>query len=163
MQLYIEDVTRQYRSYKQLAERAIAQVGNDADLFRSLGSEENSIGLVVKHVAGNLRSRWTDFLTADGEKPGRDRDREFEDEPGETRASLLARWAIGWRTLFDALEGLTPDDLTRTVYIRGEPQPAVRAINRNLTHTAYHVGQIVLMARHWAGEDWRSLSIPKRK
>lgn len=163
MQLYVEDVTRQYRSYKQLAERAIAQVGSDADLFRPLGGDENSIGLVVKHVAGNLRSRWTDFLTADGEKAGRDRDREFEDEPGETRASLLARWAIGWRTLFDALEALTPDDLTRTVYIRGEAQPAVQAINRNLTHTAYHVGQIVLMARHWSGEDWRSLSIPKRK
>ena len=162
MQGYLEDVMREYRNQKQLAERAIAQLGNDSDLFVSLGEGENSIELIVKHLAGNLRSRWTDFLTTDGEKPTRQRDGEFEHETGETRVSLLTRWAIGWRTLFDALEKLTPDDLSRTVSIRNEPHTVLQAINRNLAHTAHHVGQIVFLAKHLAGHDWRTLSIPKK-
>ena len=161
MQEFLNDVVSQYRSHKQLAEKAIAQVSNDADLFIVLGGEENSIAMLVKHVAGNLRSRWTDFLTTDGDKPNRNRDSEFEHEAGETRASLLARWALGWRPVFDTLEKLKPEDLSRTVYLRGEPFLVVQAINRNLTHTAYHVGQIVLLAKHLAGDGWRSLTVPR--
>lgn len=161
VQEFLSDVISQYRSHKQLAERAIAQVSNDADLFAVLGGEENSIAIIVKHVAGNLRSRWTDFLTTDGDKPDRKRDLEFEHEAGETRASLLARWALGWRPVFDTLEKLKPEDLTRTVYLRGEPLLVVQAINRNLTHTAYHVGQVVLLAKHFAGDGWRTLSIAR--
>jgi hypothetical protein len=162
VQAYLDDVATQYRMYKQLAERSVAQVGSDRDLFTPLGAGENSMALVVKHVAGNLRSRWADFLTSDGEKPDRNRDNEFEDEAGETRASLLTRWAVGWRTLFDTLERLTPHDLSRTVQIRGEPLLVVQAIDRNLTHTAYHVGQIVLLGKHWAGDGWRTLSMSRR-
>jgi hypothetical protein len=161
VQTHLESVIGEYRRYKQLAERAIAQVGSDRQLFARLGGEENSIALIVKHVSGNLRSRWLDFLETDGEKPSRARDLEFEDEAGETRASLLTRWAVGWRTMFDALEKLTPEDLARTVTIRGEPHSVAQAINRNLTHTSYHVGQIVLLAKHWAGDAWRPLTIPK--
>jgi Protein of unknown function (DUF1572) len=161
MHAYLDDVTAQYRQHKQLAERAIAQVSNDADLFAVLGPEDNSIAIIIKHVAGNLRSRWTDFLTTDGEKPDRRRDLEFEHEAGETRASLLARWAVGWRPVFDTLEKLKPEDLSRTVHVRSEPLPVVQAINRNLTHTAYHVGQLVFLAKHFVGDDWRTLSVPR--
>ena len=163
MQEYLDDVTAQYRQHKQLAERAIAQVGNDADLFVVLGSEDNSIAMIIKHMAGNLRSRWTDFLTTDGDKPDRRRDLEFEHEAGETRASLLARWAVGWRAVFDTVEKLKPEDLSRTVHLRSEPLIVVQAINRNLTHTAYHVGQLVLLAKHFVGDDWRTLSVPRNR
>lgn len=162
MQAYLDDVISEYKKQKQLAERAIAQVGNDADLFVTIGEGENSLETIVKHLAGNLRSRWTDFLTTDGEKPTRVRDIEFEHEKGETRVSLLTRWAIGWRALFETLETLTPDDLSRTVFIRSEPHTVVQAITRNLTHTAHHVGQIVFLAKHLAGDGWRTLSIPKK-
>ena len=163
MQGYLDDVIGEYRKQKQLAERAIAQVGNDADLFVTLGADENSIATIVKHLAGNLRSRWTDFLGSDGEKPDRNRDLEFENERGETRVSLLARWALGWRVLFDTLEALKPEDLSRTVVIRNEPHTVVQAITRNLTHTAHHVGQIVFLAKHFAGDGWRTLSIPRKR
>jgi hypothetical protein len=163
VQEFLNDVMSQYRSHKQLAEKAIAQVSQDGDLFVVLGAEENSIAIIVKHVAGNLRSRWTDFLTEDGDKPDRNRDLEFEHEAGETRASLLARWALGWRPVFDTLEKLKPEDLSRTVHLRGESLSVVQAINRNLTHTAYHVGQIVLLAKHFAGDGWRSLTIPRAR
>jgi hypothetical protein len=163
VQEFLNEVIGQYRSHKQLAEKAISQVSDDGDLFVVLGGEENSIAMIVKHVAGNLRSRWTGFLTTDGNKPDRNRDSEFEHEAGETRASLLARWAIGWRPVFDTLEKLTPEDLSRTVHLGGEPLPVVQAINRNLTHTAYHVGQIVLLAKHFAGDGWRSLTIPRAR
>jgi hypothetical protein len=162
MQAYLDDVILEYRKQKQLAERAIAELGNDADLFVTLGAGENSIEMIIKHLAGNLRSRWTNFLTADGEKPTRQRDVEFEHEDGETRVSLLARWAIGWRALFDTLEKLTPEDLSRTVFIRNEPHTVVQAINRNLAHTAHHVGQIVFLAKHLAGNEWTTLSIPRK-
>jgi hypothetical protein len=163
MQGYLDDVIGEYRKQKQLAERAIAQVGNDADLFVTLGADENSIATIVKHLAGNLRSRWTDFLGSDGEKPDRNRDLEFENVRGETRVSLLARWALGWRVLFDTLEALKPEDLSRTVVIRNEPHTVVQAITRNLTHTAHHVGQIVFLAKHFAGDGWRTLSIPRKR
>src|SRR5262245_23510631 len=140
----------------------MAQVA-DADLFRAPDPESNSIALVVKHIAGNMRSRWTDFLTTDGEKPDRDRDTEFEVGAADTARSLRERWEQGWKLLFDALAGLTPADLTRTVPIRGEPHTVLQAIQRQLTHYAYHVGQIVYVARHWAGPGWKSLSIPKGK
>jgi len=157
---FLDDALALFGKYKALAEGAIAQV-DDAQFFEPLGPEENSIALVVKHLAGNQRSRWTDFLTTDGEKADRQRDAEFERESGDTRASLLDRWEEGWRTLFAALEPLGEADLARVVTIRGEPHSVLEAVGRQLTHYAYHVGQIVLLARHHAGPRWRSLSIPR--
>ena len=157
---FLDDAIRQFRKYKALADGALAQIA-DADLFRTIDSESNSIALVVKHLSGNMRSRWTDFLTSDGEKPDRNRDREFELEAGDTGARILAGWESGWKLLFGALESLAPGDLTRTVRIRAEAHTVMQAINRQLTHYAYHVGQIVLLARHFAGSRWTSLSIPK--
>jgi len=157
---FLDDAILQFRKYKALAESALAQVA-DADLFRTIDSESNSIALVVKHLSGNMRSRWTDFLTSDGEKPDRNRDSEFELEAGDTGARILAGWESGWKLLFDVLESLAPGDLTRTVRIRTEAHTVMQAINRQLTHYAYHVGQIVLLARHFAGSRWTSLSIPK--
>jgi hypothetical protein len=149
-----------YRKYREMAEKAAAQVDDDA-FFRPLSGEENSIALVMKHVGGNLRSRFTDFLTSDGEKPDRDRDGEFE-TAGETRADVLAAWNAGWDALFAALQSLAPGDLTRTITIRGEPHSVTQALLRSLSHTSSHVGQIVLLAKHWAGDGWRTLSIPRR-
>lgn len=160
--LYLEDAIAELRKYKKFADRAVAQV-IDEDFFRQLDPESNSIGLIVKHVSGNLRSRWTDFLTTDGEKPDRNRDAEFEKADSDTRESVHARWEDGWRTLFAALEPLTDADLERTVMIRGEPHTVVQAINRQLTHYASHVGQIVFLAKHFAGDRWKTLSIPRGK
>ncbi len=159
---FLEDAVLQLRKYKGLADKALAQVA-DADLFRSVDDESNSIAIVMKHVSGNMRSRWTDFLTTDGEKADRNRDSEFETEAGDTRASVAARWEEGWRVLFSAVEGLSPADLSRTVTIRSETHTVLQAIQRQLTHYAYHVGQIVFLARHFAGPRWQSLSIPKGK
>lgn len=159
---FLEDALRQFRKYKALAEEALAQV-EDRDFFRTLDPESNSVALVMKHMAGNMRSRWRDFLTSDGEKPDRNRDTEFVDERGETRARMRERWEAGWRQLFEALEPLKPDDLTRTIRIRGEAHTVMQAIHRQLTHYAYHVGQIVFVAKHFAGDRWKSLSIPKNK
>lgn len=159
---YLEDSLLQLRKHKELAERALAQI-TDADLFASPGPETNSIALVMKHMAGNMRSRWTDFLTTDGEKPDRHRDREFELEEGDDAGSIRQRWEEGWALTFAAIEPLTGEDLQRVVTIRGEPHTVLQAIQRQLTHYAYHVGQIVLLARHWAGEGWQSLSVPKGK
>lgn len=157
---FLQDVTRTYRNYKTLAEAAMAQIG-DEDLHVRLDPESNSIAIVMKHVGGNLRSRFTDFLTSDGEKPDRQRDTEFEMPERLSRAELLALWKRGWTAALDAIEALTPDDLERTVTIRGEPFLVVEALNRSVTHTAYHVGQIVLLAKHLAGPQWSSLSVPK--
>ena len=159
---FLDDALLQLRKYKGLADGALAQV-SDADLFRSVDPESNSITIVMKHVSGNMRSRWTDFLTTDGEKSDRNRDSEFETESGDTRASTTARWEEGWRLLFSALEALSPGDLSKTVAIRGEPHTVLQAIQRQLTHYSYHVGQIVFLARHFAGSRWHSLSIPKGK
>ena len=158
---YLEDVGRQFRKLKGLADRCLLRLSDD-ELFSSLEGT-NSVAIVVKHMAGNMRSRWTDFLTTDGDKPDRRRDREFVIEDGDSRSRLLERWEAGWRQLFDALEALGGDDLLRTVFIRGEPHTVLEAIQRQLSHYAYHVGQIVLLARHFKGDRWQSLSIPPGK
>lgn len=146
-------------SQRRLADKAVAQV--DADLLaRAPGDDMNSVRILMKHLAGNMRSRWTDFLTTDGEKTDRHRDREFEDEKGDAEA-VPERWKEGWETLFATLRGLTPDDLRRTVTIRGRPLTVFEAILRQVSHYAYHVGQIVLLARLFKGGRWQSLSIPR--
>jgi hypothetical protein len=157
---YLEDSLALFAYYKKLAERAMAQVA-DEQLFTAIDPEANSIGIVVKHMAGNMRSRWTDFLSSDGEKPDRNRDQEFETPPA-TRAALLALWESGWACLFSALQPLTDADLARTVTIRGEKHSVMQAINRQLAHYPHHIGQIVLLAKHFAGDRWQSLSIPRR-
>jgi hypothetical protein len=159
---YLTDAVIQFRALKGAAEKALAQV-DDSQFFTRLDAESNSLALIVKHVAGNLRSRWTDFLTADGEKPDRRRDAEFEDEEGDSREGLMRRWEAGWRTLFDALAPLTGEDLSRTVLIRGEAHTVMQAVNRQLTHYAGHVGQIVFLAKHLARDRWQTLSVPRRK
>jgi hypothetical protein len=159
-QHYIDDCLRQLRKLKGLAEKAIAQIG-DEHLFTPPDPEGNSIAVIMKHVAGNMRSRWTDFLTTDGEKPDRHRDSEFETSPDETRASIVARWEDGWQRAFNAIGSLRPDDLLKTVRVRGEAHSVVEAINRQMTHYAMHVGQMILLARHYAGPSWQTLSIPR--
>ena len=158
--LYLADALLQLRKLKDQADRAIVQI-TEADFFEVLDPEANSIALVMKHMAGNMRSRWSEFLTSDGEKPTRDRDREFEIQATDSRASILAAWEDGWRLVLDAIGALTPDDLGRSVRIRGEAHLVLEAINRQMTHYAAHVGQIVLLAKHAAGPNWRSLSIPR--
>lgn len=158
---YLEDAIRSFRSYKRLAERALEQV-NDDEFFVQIDEESNSLALIVKHIAGNQRSRWRDFLTSDGEKPDRHRDTEFE-LIEDTRESLMAFWESGWATLFEALEGLTPEDLERTVTIRGEPHTVVEAINRQLTHYPYHIGQLVFLAKHLKASEWKTLSVPRNR
>jgi len=158
---YVQDALSLFRYYKRLAERAMEQV-TDEQLFAVLDREANSIAIIVKHMAGNMRSRWTDFLTTDGEKPNRDRDSEFVDPPA-TRSDVLAAWEDGWNRLFTALEPLTDADLGRTVTIRGEAHSVMQAINRQLAHYPHHVGQIVLLAKHFACDRWQSLSVPRNK
>ncbi|MGB6973598.1 MAG: DUF1572 domain-containing protein [Terracidiphilus sp.] len=158
---YVADSLAIFRQQKRLAERAMDQV-TDEQLFAALDAEANSIAVIVKHMAGNMRSRWTDFLTSDGEKPSRNRDAEFVDPPA-TRAALLAEWEAGWSCVFSALESLTDADLTRTVTIRGEAHSVMQAINRQVAHYAQHTGQIILLAKHFAGDHWQSLSVPRHK
>jgi len=159
---YLDDSLLQLRKLKAQADKALAQV-DEAHLFASLDSESNSIAIIMKHMAGNMRSRWTDFLTSDGEKPDRDRDTEFEVDPADTRARILSFWEDGWRVLLQTIAALTPEDLEKTIRIRGEAHTVVEAINRQLTHYAAHVGQIVLLAKHYAGPNWQTLSIPRGK
>jgi uncharacterized damage-inducible protein DinB len=159
---FLEDSVIQFRKYKKMGENAIAQI-SDKDFFKFLDSEANNIALIVKHMAGNMRSRWTDFLTSDGEKPDRNRDSEFYEEKKDTKASLMKSWEEGWRLVLDAIEPLNEEDLIKTIYIRGEAHTVLQAVNRQLTHYAYHVGQIVFLAKHFAGRKWKTLSIPKRK
>jgi len=158
---YIKDSTDLFRYYKKLGDKAIAQCP-DNGLFATLDPESNSIAILVKHLAGNMRSRWTDFLISDGEKPDRHGDTEFE-APPQTRAELEAMWERGWKILFDALEPLTDADIARTVTIRTEPHSVMQAINRQMAHYSYHVGQIVFLAKHFAGPGWRSLGVPRGK
>jgi hypothetical protein len=158
---YITDAVSVFRYYKRLGERAMEQVA-DEQLFTTLDAEANSIAIIVKHMAGNMRSRWTDFLTSDGEKPDRNRDSEFVDPPA-TRAALLAEWENSWARLFSAIEPLTDADLGRTVTIRGEAHSVMQAINRQLAHYPHHVGQIVLLAKHFASDHWQSLSVPRNQ
>ncbi|HWR51042.1 MAG TPA: DUF1572 domain-containing protein [Bryobacteraceae bacterium] len=158
---YLGDSLELFRYYKRLAERAMEQL-TDEQLFEQLDEESNSIAIIVKHMAGNMRSRWADFLTTDGEKPSRNRDSEFVDPPA-TREAVLNIWADGWNHVFAALEPLSDADLTRTVTIRGEPHSVMQAINRQVAHYAHHVGQIVLLAKHLAHDRWQSLSIPRNR
>jgi Protein of unknown function (DUF1572) len=158
---YIGDSLTIFRQYKSLAERAMAQVTDD-QLSQTLDAESNSIAVIVKHMAGNMRSRWTNFLSADGEKPDRNRDSEFE-APPSTRGALMETWEYGWKCMLAALEALTDADLARTVYIRTEPHSVMQAINRQMAHYACHVGQIVFLAKHFRSSQWKSLSIPRGK
>ena len=157
----LQDALAVFRNYKKLAEEAMAQV-TDEELTVTLDSEMNSIALIVKHMVGNMRSRWTDFLTTDGEKPDRQRDSEFV-EPFTTRAELMASWEAGWDHVWRALGLITDADLERVVTIRGERHSVMQAIHRQLAHYPYHVGQIVMLAKHFRSEQWKSLTIPKKK
>jgi len=157
---YLEDAVLVLSKQRRLAEKALEQI-DDAAFFATLDAEANSCALLVKHVAGNQRSRWRDFLTSDGEKPDRHRDTEFERHEDDDREALMARWRDGWELTLSTIGGLAPEDLLRTVEIRGEPHTVLQAIQRQLVHYAQHVGQIVLLAKHAAGERWRSLSIPR--
>jgi hypothetical protein len=159
---YIHLTIREFRRTKALADGAMSQVSS-AQFFAAPSATDNSIAVVAKHVGGNLLSRWTEFLTSDGEKPGRNRDAEFKLTPADSRETLVRQWEAGWAALFSALEPLSDSDLDRTVHIRGEPLTVLQAINRQLTHYSYHVGQIVYVAKHYVGDSWRSLSIPKGK
>jgi hypothetical protein len=161
-QHYLDDTLLQLRKLKAQAEKAVAQI-DDEQFLALLDPEANSVAIIMKHMAGNMRSRWTDFLTSDGEKPNRQRDGEFIVQPGETRAHILDAWEDGWKRLLDAVSSLRPEDLGKTVRIRGEAHTVVEAINRQVAHYAAHVGQIVLLAKHYAGPSWQTLSIPKGK
>lgn len=158
---YHSDALSSFRNYKKLAERAIEQV-SDEEFFATIDEEANSIALIVKHIAGNLRSRWTDFLTTDGEKPDRNRDTEFE-LIEDTRESLMQYWEDGWQVLFDAIEPLAEEDFSKTVTIRGQPHSIVEAIIRQLTHYSYHIGQIVFLAKHLRSKEWKTLSIARNR
>lgn len=158
---YLADSLAMFRQYKTMGERAMEQV-TDEQLFAALDEEMNSIAIIVKHMAGNMRSRWTDFLTTDGEKPDRNRESEFEAPPA-SRAALMQVWGDGWGLVFQALEPLSDEDLGRTVSIRGEPHSVMQAIHRQVTHYACHCGQIVLLAKHFAGSRWNSLTIPRAR
>lgn len=158
---YVEDSIAVFRQYKKLAERAMEQV-SDEQLFTALDQEMNSIAIIVKHMAGNMRSRWTDFLTTDGEKPDRDRDSEFVGPP-KTREALIAMWNRGWDVVFAALSPLSDADLPRSVAIRGEAHSVMQAINRQVAHYSYHCGQIVFLAKHFAHGSWTSLTVPRNR
>ena len=158
----LTDALREYRNYKALAEKAMSQASDD-EFFRQIDEESNSIALIVKHLAGNLKSRWTDLFTADGEKPDRDRDGEFVPEAADTRAGLEGKWQEAWNITLATLESLSDNDLLREVVIRGESHSVLKAINRNLNHLAYHVGQIAFLAKHLAGRRWKTLSIPRNR
>src|SRR5208282_5175188 len=158
---YLADAVALFRNYKNLAERAMAQVP-DETLAATLDPESNSIAIIAKHMYGNMRSRWTDFLTSDGEKPDRNRDTEFETPP-TTRRELLERWEEGWSHVFAALEPLGDADISRAVTIRSEPHSVMQAINRQLAHYSYHIGQTVFLAKHFSAANWRSLTVPRGK
>ena len=159
---YLEDAIASLRAYKKQADKAIAQLKED-EFFRTLDEEGNSVAVIMKHMAGNMFSRWTDFLTTDGEKPNRNRDMEFVIEPETTSKHVIDHWERGWKCVFDALEPLTDDDLLKTVSIRGEEHTVMQAINRQLTHYPNHIGQIIFLAKHFRASEWQTLSIPRNK
>ena len=158
----LRTLLEEFRQLKMFGEKAMAQL-DDRDFFTTIDPESNSVAIIVKHLAGNMRSRWTDFLTSDGEKPDRQRDTEFEIGPETTRAEVMHWWEEGWRVTFGAVEPLRPEDLRRTVIIRHEPHTVVEAICRQLTHYGGHVGQIVFLAKHLRSSQWKTLSIPRGK
>jgi hypothetical protein len=159
---YLEEARRQMRGQKRHAEGAIAQL-SDEELFVTLDPESNSVAILIKHLAGNMRSRFTDFLASDGEKPDRFRDREFELTPDITRAEVMRWWDEGWRQVFATLDSLKPEDVMRTVTIRGQPHTVLQAINRQIAHYAGHIGQIVFLSKHLRSSQWKTLSIPRGK
>jgi hypothetical protein len=161
-QNYLDDARKALHAYKKMTEKAFAQV-NDEEFFHAIDPEANSIAVVVKHIAGNALSRWTDFLTSDGEKDDRNRDGEFVIGDDATRDEVMAHWERGWAAVFTALDPLTADDLVKTVTIRGEVHTVVEAINRQLMHYAYHIGQIVFLAKHFRSADWKTLSIARNR
>ena len=157
---YLDEAFRAFRGYKRMAEGAMSQL-TDQEFFHLPDPESNSVALIVKHVAGNLRSRWEDFLTTDGEKPDRNRDQEFVLVPADTRQELMRRWQRSLETVFNSIQSLKAEDLSRTVYIRGDAHTVLQATNRSMLHTAYHVGQILYLGKHLKGAAWKTLSIPK--
>lgn len=159
---YLEEARRQMRGHKRMGEGAMAQL-RDEDFFVAIDPEANSVAILVKHLAGNMRSRFTDFLTSDGEKPDRFRDREFEITPATTRAEVMRWWEDGWGIVLAAIDGLKPEDVMRTVTIRGEGHTVLQAINRQIAHYAQHTGQIVFLAKHLRSNEWKTLSIPRGK
>jgi hypothetical protein len=159
---YLDDVRTTFRAYKELADKALAQL-NDEELFVTLDEEGNSIAVIMKHLAGNMLSRFTDFLTSDGEKPDRDRDAEFVVDPQTSKADLFGYWERGWNAVFTAVDPLQPEDLDMKVFIRSEAHTVVQAINRQLTHYAYHIGQLVFLAKHFRAREWTSLSVPRNQ
>jgi len=156
---FLSAIINAFEANKRLADRAVEQVPDDK-LHAALDANTNSIAVIMKHIAGNLTSRWTDFLTTDGEKPGRNRDDEFVDSFG-SRAELLDCWERGWTCLLTTLKALKPEDFGKTVMIRGEPHTVPLALERSQGHTCYHIGQIVQVARILAGEKWNTLTIPR--
>jgi hypothetical protein len=159
---YLEEARRQMRGHKRMGENAMAQL-RDQDFFVAIDPESNSVAVLVKHLAGNMRSRFTDFLTSDGEKTDRFRDREFEVTPATTRDEIMKWWEDGWSVVLGTVESLKPEDVTRTVTVRGEPHTVLQAINRQLAHYAQHTGQIVFLAKHLRSSAWKTLSIPRGK
>ncbi|MFZ3266289.1 MAG: DUF1572 family protein [Terriglobales bacterium] len=159
---YLDEIKRQMRGHKRMAETAMAQL-EDKDFFATIDPESNSIAVLARHIAGNARSRFTDFLTTDGEKPDRFRDREFELTGKTTRADVLRWWEEGWAIVFATLDSLKPEDLNRTVTIRQEPHTVLQALNRALAHYAQHTGQMVFLAKHLRSAQWKTLSIPRGK
>lgn len=161
-QHYLEEARRQFRGHKRMGENAMAQL-RDEDFFVTIDPEANSVAILVKHLAGNMRSRFTDFLTSDGEKPDRFRDREFEITSATTRADVMDWWEDGWSIVLNTIESLKPEDVMRTVRVRGEPHTVLQAINRQIAHYAQHTGQIVFLAKHLRSSEWKTLSIPRGK
>lgn len=161
-QLYLRDIRASFRAYKKLAEKALAQI-KEEEYFVTLDEESNSIAIIMKHMAGNMISRWTDFLTTDGEKPDRHRDLEFVIENEATLDEVFTFWERGWSCLLDAVESLQPADLDKQVFIRGKAHSVVQAINRQMTHYAYHIGQIVFLAKHIRSSEWTALSVPRNR
>ena len=159
---YLEDSLASFRAYKKLAEKALDQLSED-EFFITLDEEANSIAVIMKHMAGNMLSRWTDFLTTDGEKPDRNRDMEFVIEPKTGKEDVLAYWEKGWQRVFDTVGSLSSADLGKQVMIRGKEHTVIQAINRQLMHYAYHIGQIVFLAKHFRSSEWKSLSVPRNK
>ena len=159
---YLDEAHRQMRGHKRLADSAMAQL-KDEELLITLDPESNSVAVLVKHMSGNMRSRFTDFLTTDGEKPDRFRDQEFDLDPATTRADLMRLWEEGWARVFEAIESLKPEDVMRTVTIRGESHTVLQAMNRQIAHYAQHTGQIIFLAKHLRSSDWKTLSIPRGK
>ncbi len=159
---YLDEAFRQLRGQKRLAEGAINQL-SDEELFRALDAEANSVAVIMKHMAGNMRSRFTDFLTTDGEKPTRHRDQEFILDENTTREDVMRNWEDGWNIVLSTIQSLRPEDVTKTVTIRGEPHSVLQAINRQIAHYAHHSGQIVFLAKHLRSSDWKTLSIPRGK